>query len=460
MRRLGAGLIWVLAAGAAFGAVPDWKVVAQITDRWLKAEGGFHALYNLDTLEYDLTTSAANQGSLTVHWIQTAQGPFRWETTLPGSGRLVWASDGKATWLKSDRLGFGMLPPAAKPPVLRPDDIWSTCDVFEIYPERDLLADGSCDGRPCHRVMMIRRDGAHEVWSFDAATGLLDGVRIGGDKGDYAEYLFSDFRTTDGITLPWLIRARTPKIEVTALRANVIVNPDVDADTFRPSAGDLAADRAVQEILARNAAAVGSADPNAAVRTRVMKMTVSVSPTGVQSAVTVSEMMPDKMLIDSETAGIGSDLKGYDGRTGWSLSDIQGYRELSPVEIARMRLEADPNAMAGVLQHCPLRRALGRQSVDGRWTQAVALATPAEALGTFYFDETSGLLVRHEGAVVQDASGSLEATVDWGDYRAVDGVLVPFSIVLTSAATQTRCQVESIKDNVPLDPGIFSPRQD
>jgi len=74
----------------------------------------------------------------------------------------------------------------------------------------------------------------------------------------------------------------------------------------------------------------------------------------------------------------------------------------------------------------------------------------------FYFDEQSGLLVRLV-RYIGTPLGLNPIQTDYADYRAVDGVKVPFRWTLARVpGGRFTIQVEQIQQNVPVDDEKFS----
>ncbi|MFI5337805.1 MAG: hypothetical protein ACHQ5A_13540, partial [Opitutales bacterium] len=56
--------------------------------------------------------------------------------------------------------------------------------------------------------------------------------------------------------------------------------------------------------------------------------------------------------------------------------------------------------------------------------------------------------------------GQLKVTVDFSDFRTVDGIVLPFVTVMTNPAMRIVTTILSVQHNVPLDDAIFKPRKD
>jgi hypothetical protein len=443
------------AASLAAAAPPVQPRLDDIFARWVAAEGGPRAVASLAVLDTDEQVSAGDAAPWLQHAVQTRDGRFRWEASDAGGNSLVNASDGHLAWISEDRLGFGLVPAERPPAWLRPDDIWFSQDIGRAYPDRRLLPDG---GPALWRVAMNRAATEREIWSFDRSTGHLVSVdELGADAAVAKRYEYADFREQAGLVLPFSIRVHSAKGLLVVTREALRINGALDPGIFAPPPRQLDEARQIQAVLDRNRLAVGR--PRAGVKTRVIHRTEDETPTGVRSQTTISLKLPERILIETVTPGLGTRLEGYDGATGWSLSDIQGFRELTADECLGLRARAIIHGGAERFDDLDLRRDLGLRLVNGHSTRAISLGTPAGPVGVFCFDTTSGQLIQWDGAVVRDAATSLAVTIEFDDYRAVDGEQIPYMIIQRSPATESRARVDSIQDNVPLDDAIFKPRR-
>ena len=80
---------------------------------------------------------------------------------------------------------------------------------------------------------------------------------------------------------------------------------------------------------------------------------------------------------------------------------------------------------------------------------------PGAPLTRLYFDQQTGLLVR----VIRYndvGMGMMPVQVDYSDYRAVDGVKVPFHWTLARPGGRFSIQIDSVQQNVPIDDAKFA----
>ncbi len=56
---------------------------------------------------------------------------------------------------------------------------------------------------------------------------------------------------------------------------------------------------------------------------------------------------------------------------------------------------------------------------------------------------------------VPEAGGEIEQTTDPSDYREVDGVKIPFTLVMSSPVQSLTIRIQKVEHNKPLDDAIF-----
>jgi hypothetical protein len=94
--------------------------------------------------------------------------------------------------------------------------------------------------------------------------------------------------------------------------------------------------------------------------------------------------------------------------------------------------------------------------VNGSHATAVVLAGAQGPAATFYFEKETGRLIRVSLPIGDNSS----ATVDYSDFRAVDEVEVPFSVVNETSVMKTVSNVLSVHNNVNLDDALFRQPED
>ena len=93
--------------------------------------------------------------------------------------------------------------------------------------------------------------------------------------------------------------------------------------------------------------------------------------------------------------------------------------------------------------------------IEGREAYVLLGVRDGHPAVKFYFNEQSHLPLR----VIRYSESPLgfnTSRIDYADYRDVDGVQVPFRVVLTQPKSSSTIQFEEIIHNVQIDPAKFA----
>ena len=82
---------------------------------------------------------------------------------------------------------------------------------------------------------------------------------------------------------------------------------------------------------------------------------------------------------------------------------------------------------------------------------------PRGLLATLYFDQESGLLLRMV-RYARSPIGRVPTQVDYGDYREVRGIKLPFRMIFAWMDGRDAIQLSEIQTNVPIDASRFVPQ--
>ena len=461
--RLAFGLLGTLLGSGCLSAT-DKPGEAEPADRpilnhWIEALGGPWDIKALKSAEYHCKISfGTNSPPIDTYIRATSTGAYRYDYELPAFGRLTQAYDGQSAWQKNDMLGFGPVGAAAHAQNLAGTDFRAPMRVGTQFPKRRRLPDETIAGRRLQVLEMTDQADGRSKWYFDPESGMR--VRIEAAIGAETVVIeFSDFRRVQGIQEPFhtVRRSAGQFTEITML--SILYNEPADPLLFSPPAAWLDDNREMERILQENDRRTG----NAALRqvnTRVTKMRMDNTTSGIRIASTTFQKRPNLIVSRQEIPGIGEEWQGFDGKTGWASSELQGFRTMQGPELQQMVGNADIDGPLRLRDLCPLRRLLGETVEKDRTLVGIALATLQGPAGNFYFDTQTYLLVRMETYVQAGASGQLKITADFSDFRPVDGLKVPFVTVITNPAMRLVTTIESIEQNVPLEEAFFAPRKD
>ena len=206
-------------------------------------------------------------------------------------------------------------------------------------------------------------------------------------------------------------------------------------------------------VWAAYVAAVGR--PNEAAGTALVMRGWDERPEGRYAKFEITVAGTDRYRITMTTPE-ATTSQGIDGDVAWAATGDRVQRLSSPADLARMRQIA--------MRYRPVKdqpanlRVIGVERVDDH--DAYVLQAKIDAITTrrLYFDVVTGLL-RREIVTTETPLLPLEEQVDYGDYRDVAGLQMPFRVVVSDGApysTTTRTITE-IRANVPVDASVFRP---
>ena len=232
-------------------------------------------------------------------------------------------------------------------------------------------------------------------------------------------------------------------------------------------------------ILDRFIQASGGAQRLAALTSISAKgISVSFGGFGGNGAVEIVAKAPDKratiILFKAET-NRGDQIRTYDGSAGWVRtplnvvgeypligSDLDGARvdaQLSfPGQIKSIltNLKSGPpttitDLPAPTSQSSVLQGGVGNQN---HVVDVVQGTGPRGLLVTLYFDQQTGLLLR-ELRFGLSPIGRVPTQIDFGDYRDVNGIKLPFRMTYAWLDGRDAIVLDEIRTNVPVDETKF-----
>ena len=217
--------------------------------------------------------------------------------------------------------------------------------------------------------------------------------------------------------------------------------------------------RAADSILRRSRIAAHGANPSP-VRTRVMEGTYEYSGANGQHAVAPlqAHWRAPGILYQEMRAPFGVMRRWSDGNRGWASRPEFPNRPLPDAEISEVRREVVFFQPADLANEYTAYRFEGQRDLDGRTYDVVAATSRIGKTERFYFDPSTGLPahleVWEEGPEGLRSVGGGEyyqTRYTLADYRAVDGMRLPFDILRKRPSSSARYRFERIRQNVPVD---------
>jgi outer membrane lipoprotein-sorting protein/predicted aspartyl protease len=205
----------------------------------------------------------------------------------------------------------------------------------------------------------------------------------------------------------------------------------------------------LEQVLSRYVQSVGGRSAIERINSRASKGTFTSSHLKTKGPVELYAKAPNKWLMVLLAQGYGNYRRGFNGTVAWekypgsdkgsNLSDFS-KRDAEFYLPLKFR-ETYPNV------------ALKGSEKLGERETSVLEAPAAGNPKRWYFDNKSGLLLRTE---TRNSSGKALESVDYDDYRMVDGVQEPFSIRLVDRdGTDFNIKLSEVKHNVLIDDVSF-----
>ncbi len=152
----------------------------------------------------------------------------------------------------------------------------------------------------------------------------------------------------------------------------------------------------------------------------------------------------------------GNKIMSYDGRDGW-IAEPDTPLPLTPLSGG----DLDGAKIDGMLPFAVRVResrgqwAVGTTSIDDRQVRVAEGFGSGQTPLKLYFDKDSGLLVRLV-RYANTAVGLVPTQVDYGDYRALSGVMLPFKWTVTWVDGQSTTELSEVQPNALIDAAQFA----
>jgi hypothetical protein len=238
---------------------------------------------------------------------------------------------------------------------------------------------------------------------------------------------------------------------------------------------------AAEQIIDKYIKAIGGADRIAGLKSYAAKgASVGFGGFGGGGVVQIFAKFPDQRatLISFPKNPDRRSTRTYNGREGWLETPltILGRYELTGGELDGARLDAQlafPAQIKQVLTNlrvsiptsisdlpAPSSQASTEVSMvaigQDRLVNVVQGTGPRGLLSTLYFDQETGLLLRMV-RYARSPIGRVPTQVDYGDYRDVGGIKMPFRMIFAWMDGRDAIQLSEIQPNVAIDGSKFGP---
>jgi photosynthetic reaction center cytochrome c subunit len=175
---------------------------------------------------------------------------------------------------------------------------------------------------------------------------------------------------------------------------------------------------------------------------------------GQSISVEIFDQEPNKQsLIRHTPAGDSSAV--FNGQDGWIGGPGHLLRDMRGAELEAAQIDADLHFPLHLKQMFAELHVEYPEKISDHEAYVISAAKEGKPPVKFYFDEESGLLVRLVRYAVSPL-GLIPTNIDYGDYRDVDGVEIPFRWTMAQADGSSTIQLEQMQQNMPIDDAKFA----
>jgi hypothetical protein len=241
-----------------------------------------------------------------------------------------------------------------------------------------------------------------------------------------------------------------PRLTASAILAIALVPSSSNAQT-------------VDEIVSRHIAARGGRDKLASIQTVKMTRTVA-SGIGTTLRVTVFKKRPSLMRVEQGPAAPGATMtpRGSNADAVWDM--VQGKPVARQPQLAAESREVDGD-FDGLLVDWREKghtvALAGRETLPGGETYKLTVTLKSGLVRTIYLDARTYLDRRHTGVLNLPNGRRFDITIDFDNWRDVEGVKFPFDIMEDRAGKEPVVTLvtytEKIEVNVPMEDALFAP---
>ena len=214
----------------------------------------------------------------------------------------------------------------------------------------------------------------------------------------------------------------------------------------------------VDEIIAKNVAARGGMDKLKAVQS--VKVTGKMSlPQGMEAPLVMILKRPEQLRMEFTIQGLTA-VQAYDGKNGWSIMPFTGKKDAEAMTADELKETQEQADIDGPLVDYKAKGSqvefLGKDKVEGTDAYKLKLTRKNGDVDTIYLDADSFLEIKEEGKrSVRGTDREFESST--GDYREVNGLMLPFAIEAgqKGSADKQKITIEKYEFNVPVDDASF-----
>jgi len=216
------------------------------------------------------------------------------------------------------------------------------------------------------------------------------------------------------------------------------------------------------QVVERNAAARGGLEAWRKIDTMAWTGRVEGAKRGGRMPFVLEQKRPDRTRFEI-TVGGQKAVRVFDGTDGWKMrASATGRPDVQPYTADELKFARGSPVIEGPLMDHAARAATialaGVQEVEGRKAYALDLRLASGSSYRVWIDAETFLELRYDHEFVNAQGRPAVTSVYFADYRAVEGLQMPFTIETGTPDGKTRDKlvIERVALNPRLDDGTFA----
>ena len=219
------------------------------------------------------------------------------------------------------------------------------------------------------------------------------------------------------------------------------------------------------EIIEKHLAAIGGREALTKLSSRAITgaMTLATPAGDVSGTVDVFAKAPNKsrtvVKMDLSAFGAGELTvdQRFDGAVGYVIDTMNGNRDITGPQLETMRQSTFPTPLLQYKETGSKAELLGKEKIGDRDVNVVKLTPPTGFPSKQYFDAQDSMLLKIATTVnVPQLGQDVEQTVEFSDYRVVDGVKIAYVLKASNPLQSYSITIKTVEHNKDIDDKSFA----
>jgi len=219
------------------------------------------------------------------------------------------------------------------------------------------------------------------------------------------------------------------------------------------------------DIVERALTAMGGRAALGKIKSRSATGTITLStPAGeLPGSIETLNAVPNKSrtLIKVDLSPLGAGMlvldQRFNGIAGYALDSLQGNRDITGNQLDNMTNASFPTPLLNYKELGATIALAGKEKVGDRDAYVLVFEPVTGSVIRDFIDAETYMVVKAVVKVdVPQLGREVEQTVEFSDFRTIDGVKIAFKVRATSAVQNYSVDVAKVEHNVPIDEKLFS----